>query len=405
VTVGIPTEEHRMQQIRKLTDVSRALTNAATLEDVLQLTAARAADLLMAEKSLLLVANGDGLLALRSSHGIDPALAERFHEPLSEALVPNLARLLDAQPETLLAVPLVVAGAIKGILVVIRGAGSTSSDQDEWLLSALADQAAGALEKTRLDEIGEFREQLIGIIGHDLRNPLSTVVLGAHFLLNCEGLGERETEVARKIARNASLATRLIDQLLDLTRSRLGGGIPIDARSFDLMDVCMEIMGETELMHPDRPIHLHVRGDLVGVWDRDRMYQVLANLVGNAIQHGAPRSAIELRADGGLSEVVIEVANRGNPIPPEALPFIFDAFRKGRTAHPSRTQGLGLGLFIAHQVVRSHGGSITATSSESDGTTLRVRLPRSAVPAVPAKPSPGPRPTEKIALLPAPDCR
>ena len=381
MTVGIPTEEYRTQQIRKLTEVSRALTYAATLDEVLQLTVARAADLLMAEKSLLLVANGDGLLALRSSYGVDPALAEGFHEPLSEALVPCLARLLDAQPETFLAVPLVVAGTIRGVLVVIREAGSTSSDQDEWLLSALADQAAAALEKTRLDEVGEFREQLIGIIGHDLRNPLSTIVMGAHFLLHSEGLGEKETEVARKIARNASLATRLIDQLLDLTRSRLGGGIPIDAKPFDLVDVCMEVMGETELMHPDRPIHLHVQGDMVGVWDRDRMYQVLANLVGNAVQHGAPRSAIELRADGGQSDVVVEVANRGNPIPPEALPFIFDAFRKGRTAHPSEAQGLGLGLFIAHQIIRSHGGSIAATSSERDGTTLTVRLPRSAVPA------------------------
>jgi signal transduction histidine kinase len=140
-------------------------------------------------------------------------------------------------------------------------------------------------------------------------------------------------------------------------------------------------LGETELMHPDRPIHLHVQGDLVGVWDRDRIYQVLANLVGNAVQHGAPQSAIELRVDGGESEVVLVVANRGNPIPPEAMPFIFDAFRKGRTVQPSQAQGLGLGLFIAHEIVRSHGGSITATSSESDGTTLTVRLPRNAGPA------------------------
>ena len=379
--VCIPPEEHRMQQIRGLTEVSRALSNAATLDEVLQLTVARAVDLLTAERSLLLVANGDGLLTLRSSHGVDPALVERFKEPLSEAVIPHLARLLDAQPETFLAVPLVVAGAIKGILVAIRGTGSTSSDQDEWLLSALADQAAAALEKRGLDEIGEFREQLIGVVGHDLRSPLNTIVIGAHLLLHSEGLGEKETEIARKIARNASLATRLVDQILDLTRSRLGGGIPIDAKRFDLTDVCMEVMGETELMHPDRPLHLRVQGDLVGVWDRDRMYQVLANLVGNAVRHGAPRSAIELRVDGGKSEVVLEVANRGNAIPPEILPFIFDAFRKGRTVHPVQTHGLGLGLFIARQIVHSHNGSITATSSESDGTTLTVRLPRNAVPA------------------------
>jgi len=114
------------------------------------------------------------------------------------------------------------------------------------------------------------------------------------------------------------------------------------------------------------------------MWDRDRMYQLLANLVGNAVQHGEPRSLIELRIDGGEAEVVIEVANRGEPIPPEMLPFIFDAFRQGSTVQSSRIHGLGLGLFIAQQIARSHGGSIAATSSESDGTTFRVRLPRGA---------------------------
>jgi signal transduction histidine kinase len=198
-------------------------------------------------------------------------------------------------------------------------------------------------------------------------------------LLKREGLGEKETELARKITKSASLAARLIDQLLDLTRSRLGGGIPIDPVRFDMRDVCRQVIGETEITHPDRPLHADVRGDLTGVWDRDRMYQLLSNLVGNAVQHGEPRTSIDLRVEGGEAEVVIEVANRGEPIPAETLPFIFDAFRQGRTAHPSRAQGLGLGLFIAREVARSHRGSIAATSSETEGTTFRVRLPRSAL--------------------------
>jgi signal transduction histidine kinase len=146
-------------------------------------------------------------------------------------------------------------------------------------------------------------------------------------------------------------------------------------------DVCRQVLSETELTHPDRPLRVDIRGDLTGVWDRDRMYQLLANLVGNAVQHGEPRSSIELRIDGGETEVVIEVANRGEPIPPAMLPFIFDAFRQGRAVHPSRTHGLGLGLFIAKEIVRAHGGSIAVTSSESDGATFRVRLPRGAVAA------------------------
>jgi len=376
VKSSIRTEEYRLQQIRKLTQVSRAITYAASLDEVFQLTVDRAADLLAAPRSLIMVANDDGLLALRSSHGIDAALARHFQEPMSEALIPRLASCFDAQPESFLGVPLVVAGAIKGILVVIRPGTSTHADEDEWLLSALADQAAVALEKTRLDEIGEFREQLIGIVGHDLRNPLSTILMGAQLLLLREDLGETETGVVRRITNSALMAVRLIDQLLDLTRSRLGGGIPIDPTRFDLTDVCRQVIGETELTHPDRPLRVDMRGDLTGAWDRDRMYQVLANLVGNAVQHGEPRSSIELRIDGTETEIVIEVANRGAPIPPETLPSIFDAFRRGRTNHPSRTGGLGLGLFIAQQIVRSHDGSIAVTSSASDGTTFRVRLPR-----------------------------
>lgn len=384
---GFIREKDRMAQIRKLTEVSRALTYAASLDEVFQLAVDRAANLLAAEKSLLMVANNDGLLALRSSHGVGPVLAqqvrERFYEPLNETLVPRLAELLGGQPESFVGVPLVVAGAVKGILVVIRSAASTSAAEDEWLLSALADQAAVALEKTRLDEIGEFREQLIGIISHDLRNPLSSIQLAAHLLLKREGLGEQETELAKRIARGSTLAARLIDQLLDLTWSRLGGGIPTDPKRFDLNDVCRQVIGETELMHPDRPLRADVQGDLIGVWDRDRMYQLLANLVGNAVQHGEPQSTIEVRLDGGGADVVIVVANRGEPIPPALLPFIFDAFRHGRTEGRPRAPGLGLGLglglFIAQEIARSHGGSITATSSEREGTTFCVRLPRGAV--------------------------
>jgi phosphoserine phosphatase RsbU/P len=376
----VRTGRHRLHQIRKLTEVSRALTYAASLDEICQLTVDHAADLLSAEMSLLLVADDEGLLRVRAAHGIDSTLARRFQEPLSETLVERLAQWLDVPQEKFLGVPLVIAGAIKGVLVSLRSAPSTDADQDEWLLAALADQAALALEKTRLDEIGEFREQLIGIVGHDLRNPLGTIAMASNILLQREGLGERETALARKIASSAAVAERLIGQLLDLTRSRLGGGIPIVPVRFDLNELVRDVAGEIELTHPDRPLHVEVRGDVTGVWDRDRLYQLLTNLVRNAVAHGEPRTAIELRIDGGANDVLVEVTNRGRPIPPEMLPLIFEAFRRGRTAVRSRSQGLGLGLFIAQQIARSHGGSITVTSTETDGTTFRVRLPRSQAP-------------------------
>ncbi|HTD52919.1 MAG TPA: HAMP domain-containing sensor histidine kinase, partial [Thermoanaerobaculia bacterium] len=231
-----------------------------------------------------------------------------------------------------------------------------------------------------LDETSEFREQLMGIVGHDLRNPIGAIQMAAYVLLRREGLGEMETALVRRITNSVSLAVGILDQLLDFTRSRLGGGIPIHPKSFDMSEISRQVVDETALTHPERPIHLEARGDLTGVWDRDRMYQLLANLVGNAVQHGQPRSAIEVRIDGEDAEVVIEVANRGDPIPPAAMPFIFEAFRQGRMTNPSR-QGLGLGLFIAKQIVSSHRGTIAVTSSESEGTTFRIRLPRSAAAA------------------------
>jgi len=117
--------------------------------------------------------------------------------------------------------------------------------------------------------------------------------------------------------------------LIDFTRSRLGGGIPIYPTSFNMDEICRQVIGETELTHPERSLRLDVRGDLSGVWDRDRLYQLVANLVGNAVQHGEPRAAIEVRIDGRDTDVVIEVANRGDTIPPAAQQFIFDAFRRG----------------------------------------------------------------------------
>jgi len=389
IAVPVPVRERRLHRMRKLTEVSRALTYAVTLDEVFRLTVTHAADLLGAEQSLLLITSELGRLSVRASHGVDPALTDRFGEPLSELLVANLATLLDAPAENFLGVPLFVDGAIKGILLVIRTHPSTTGELDEWLLSALADQAAAALEKTRLDEIGAFREQLIGIVGHDLRTPLGTIQMGAHVLLQSEGLGPKSTEVARRIARSAAVATRLIEQLLDLTRSRLGGGIPIDPRRSDMAEIWRNIIGETELRHPDRPLHVELSTDLTGVWDRDRIYQLLSNLVGNAIQHGSPRTPIGVRAEGRETEVVVEVSNKGEPIPPAAMPFIFEAFRRGRDGDATRAQqlgnGLGLGLFIAQQIARSHGGLITVAATDRDGTTFRVRLPRDSTSRSPVR--------------------
>ena len=366
----------QFQQIRKLTAVSRLLTYAASADEVFKLAVNHACDLLGAEKSLLMIAADDGLLSLRASRGVNPELAEGFREALSETIVKRVAELLGEERERFLGVPLVVSGTIQGILVVIRSRADVVADHDEWFLSALADQAAIALEKTRSDEIAEFREQLIGIVGHDLRNPLSTMTMAAQLLLEHPGMGAHETELARKILRSAGIATRLTDQLLDLTRSRLGGGIPIHPTRFAMNSLLRQLSGEFELMHPGRPLQVDTRMEISGDWDRDRMHQLLSNLLSNAMRHGKPQSPVRLRMMAEDAEAVIEVCNEGDPISPDALPFVFEAYRKGRSHTSMKSNGLGLGLFIAQEIARAHGGSIKVTSTASEGTVFSVRVPR-----------------------------
>lgn len=366
-------------QLRQLTEISRALTYAASLEEASQLAVDRAAELIGAETALLLIKGEAGPLTVRASRGVDAAVAQGFAVLLSEAVVAQLAAALGVEAANVLALPLVVNGEIDGLLVVVRPRGAPASERDEWLVGAIADQAAVALEKTRMVETAGFREQLMGIVGHDLRNPLQTISVASHLLLLREGMGAKETELVRKIAAAGASASKVVEQLLDLTRSRLGGGIPLDVRRVDLGEICRQLIGETELKHLDRPLRVQLEGDLAGTWDRDRLYQLLANLIGNAVQHGAAQSPIDLRAEGGRDEVVIAVGSRGAPIPPAMLPVIFNAFRKNRPPQPggTPTAGLGLGLFIAQQIARAHRGSIAVASSESAGTVFRVRLPRS----------------------------
>ena len=176
-------DDKRLQQLRRLTELSRALTYAVSLDEVLDLTTERAAGLLETDRAVLMLTNDEGVLSVRASFGLERASTERFREPLDDSLVQRLQGLLRVEPERFVSVPLVVAGEVTGILAVALLEGMDPSEEQEWLLSALADQAAVALEKTRLDETGEFRERLIGIVSHDLRNPLNSILLGATLLL------------------------------------------------------------------------------------------------------------------------------------------------------------------------------------------------------------------------------
>lgn len=372
---SLKADSRRLQQVRKLTEVSRALTYAVSLEEVLRLTVDRAAELLEADKAVLMLTDANGLLSVRAAHGLNPEVTHRFREPLNETLILRLQGLLGVQPDAFLGVPLVVGGEVTGLLAVVRPHQEESVEEGEWLLSALADQAAVALEKTRLDEMAGFRERLIGIVGHDLRNPLQAISMGAEMLLRRGSLEAPEEKIMRRIFDSASRMGDMIEQLLDFTRSRLGSGFALRRERMELGAVCRATLEELELAHPEASLSLEAQAGVEGEWDRERLAQVLSNLVGNAIQHGPPGRPIRVRVLAEAASARVDVHNEGAPIPPELLPFLFDPFRQGQQ-EPGRTStSLGLGLYISQQIVEAHGGHILVKSTAAEGTRFTVSLP------------------------------
>jgi sigma-B regulation protein RsbU (phosphoserine phosphatase) len=225
----------------------------------------------------------------------------------------------------------------------------------------------------RLLQDAAFRERFVGMLGHDLRSPLSAITVGAQVLLRRADLPANAAGVVARISSSADRMGRMIRDILDFTRGRLSGGIPVQPAPADLHAICQEVVAEVQASHPDRKVVVETGGDVCGVWDRDRLAQVVSNLVSNAVTHGAPDSPIRVASCAAGDEVLFEVTNRGNIIPDELKPHLFDPFRKA--ASPS---GLGLGLYIVQEIVRAHHGSVAVSSTEELGTTFLVRLPRTA---------------------------
>jgi PAS domain S-box-containing protein len=219
----------------------------------------------------------------------------------------------------------------------------------------------------------EFRDRVIAIIGHDLRNPLSAV-LG---IVGLARLDQTMPQVQRNHFHQIDTAARrmieMIKSLLDFTEARFVGRLPITPAPTDVHELCQRVLAEYRATHPECTIAVEVEGDVRGEWDGGRISQVISNLVGNAIGHGDRTEPIRLSLDGDDANVHIRVHNRGTPISSELLPMLFEPFRRGDGDRP---RGLGLGLYIVQQIVIAHGGSIEVTSTLEGGTTFVARLPR-----------------------------
>ncbi|HZS38916.1 MAG TPA: ATP-binding protein [Polyangia bacterium] len=267
-----------------------------------------------------------------------------------------------------------MAGAQRHFLVSVEPLRDASGGV-RGAIGAATDITETKRAQEELKQALAFREQMMGVLGHDLRNPLSAVRgLAGLVLLGDEAPAPVRSHV-EQIDRAAKRMVELIGTLLDFTDSRFRGGLPIAPAPADLREIATAAIEELRAAHRERSVELDVRGDVRGEWDPARMAQVVSNLVANALTHGAADEPVQVSIAGD-ADVVLSVRNRGPVIAPEVLPTIFEPFRRGGAADRGPSRGLGLGLYIVDQIVRAHAGTIAVDSTAERGTVFTVRLPR-----------------------------
>jgi protein-histidine pros-kinase len=217
------------------------------------------------------------------------------------------------------------------------------------------------------------QDTFVAVLGHDLRNPLGTIKMTLA-LVHQRGLRAESAPKIDRALRAADRMERMIAQILDFARARLGGGIPIERREIHLADVVAHVVGEAQTRHPDRTIEVEVAGNTAGCWDHDRLAQVVSNLVDNALTHGTAGAPVRVTVRGNGDDVAIRVSNAGE-VPEDLRGELFNPFRRGRTPLAGAAAGLGLGLFITKQLVVKHGGTVDLEVRDGQ-TTFRVTLPR-----------------------------
>jgi signal transduction histidine kinase len=415
-------------RLRRLHDLARTLARTLSRSEVADVVVGHAFDALGANAAVgyALDEKGDRLRWL-AGRALPDSVRERLQElpldsrlPLAvavatgepvlmptreavEAAFPNVARLMPPeQLQALVALPLRIDGrSIGGIAFSFDQPRELDHPDHEYLLT-VADHFAVALDRVArfereriaraaaerarqdLEETERVRERLLGMIGHDLRSPLSAVSFAAE-RLRLEPCPYGHDRIGERIASSAARMARMIAQLLDFTLARLGGGIRVQPVSCDLGAICRRVVDEIQMAHPAAQVQARLAAPVCGHWDPDRLADVLTNLIGNAIDHGAADTPVEVTLEDQDAYVTLRVRNRGVTITDAELRSIFDPFHRGRaTGHGTgKRAGLGLGLYIVQQIVAAHGGTVNAESH--DGlTTFTVSLPKTELPLSPA---------------------
>ncbi|GHG98770.1 hybrid sensor histidine kinase/response regulator [Comamonas sp. JC664] len=315
--------------------------------------------------------------------GVDAVLLD-LSLPDGQGLA-NIPRLLHAAPS----VPLVVLTGTDDEQLAVQAVHEGAQDylvKGQVTGPLLVRALRYAIERKRVEEglqreeaarqTAVFREQFLGILGHDLRNPLQAISGNAALLLRYGGLAEPQRKAVNRISISADRMARMINDLLDFTRTRLGGGYSLARARMNLHDVLRQVVEELEVAHPMRRFELTLSGNGWGEWDADRIAQAASNLVGNAVQYSPEDTPVSVSVRDEDEGLRMEVHNWGLPIPGERLPHIFDPFVRAQDMRSAQRNGLGLGLYITHEIARAHGGMVQVSSTSQEGTRFGLYLPR-----------------------------
>lgn len=383
----------RDEWARRLAAIGRGLTYARSLDEMLEMAIDCAIDLLGADRVAVLVTDPAGKLRVRASRGIDDGSAARFGEPLDESLLDKLTTLFADQRDRFLGVPLVVEGAVIGLLAVCRTHDPLDDVDEEWLLSALADQTSLAVETThsrelrrelqgrlgQLEQERKAKDHALEVLSHDLRSPLNALQ-GYTSLLSGEILGpvnDRQQDALRKMRLINEHLASMLGNVLDMAKLA-SGTATVSIVETNLADVVAEAIDIVRPAAERARIALESRADGPATIETDpsRLRQVITQLLENAVKYAPDGTTITVEErvlpDGWLE---VSVADEGPGVPAELHDRIFEPYVRQDGGEARGHAGVGLGLAIGRTIVEHLGGTLTLDPPGDTGATFRIRLP------------------------------
>ncbi|HEX7018656.1 MAG TPA: HAMP domain-containing sensor histidine kinase [Gemmatimonadaceae bacterium] len=413
-----PSANHADDRFKRLAGLSRGFTYAASISEILRYAAEQAADLLDAEKAILMLADDDGLLRVHASFGVSDDVVSRFRASFDESVASRLEGLFGTS-EGFLGVPLVAQGRVIGLLAVMRKAGADIGADDEWLLSALADQMAAPLENAHLaakiqraallvensrlyeaerdarreaeaaraeaerqrkeaESANRAKSEFIANMSHELRTPLNAIAGYVELLeMGLRGpVTDSQRDDLRRIGQNQRVLLGLINDVLNFAKLE-AGHVDFDMENVPVNEVlaAMEGLVMPQLMSRRLRYEYVPCDPALTAWaDSEKLQQVVLNLLANAIKYTPAHGSIRLGATDTGNSVVIDVRDSGRGIAADKLEQIFAPFVRVDTGYSRATEGTGLGLAISRDLARAMGGDLSVASTLGAGSTFSLRL-------------------------------